>query len=253
MRFRPCIDLHAGKVKQIVGKTLRDDQAPVENFEAERPASWFADLYRRDDLRGGHVIMLGPGNEQAAQEALAAWPDGLQIGGGLDPDTAPGWLDRGAAAVIVTSYVFEDGELSRERLERMAGAVGADRLVLDLSCTRVDGRYFAAENRWQTVTSFELTRSSLASVADCCAELLIHATDFEGRQAGIDADLVDLLGEIAPLPTTYAGGIRRREDIDLIERLGRGRLDYTVGSALDLFGGSGLRYLDLVALHRAPP
>jgi phosphoribosylformimino-5-aminoimidazole carboxamide ribotide isomerase len=251
MRFRPCIDLHGGVVKQIIGSTLRDDADPSINFAADRPARYFAELYRQDGLYGGHVIMLGPGNEAAAAQALAAFPHGLQIGGGVTPDNAPLWLQRGAAGVIVTSYIFHDGRLHAGRLQQMVDAVGTDCLILDLSCRKRDGRYVAMTHRWQTYTDFEINRDNLAWLAASCCEFLIHATAVEGKQGGIDAELVALLGDITPRPTTYAGGIRNIHDITLIQRLGQGRLDYTVGSALDIFGGQGLRYRDLVTLPTA--
>ena len=251
MRFRPCIDLHHGIVKQIVGSTLRDGTDPTTNFEADKPATYFADLYRQDGLYGGHVIMLGPDNEDAATEALAAFPNGLQIGGGMTPKNGPLWLQRGAAGVIVTSYIFEGGRLHHNRLQQMVDAVGAEHLILDLSCGKRDDRYVAMTNRWQTYTDFEISRDNLTLLAASCCEFLIHATTVEGKQQGIDADLVALLGDITPLPTTYAGGIHSMQDITMIRQLGQGRLDYTVGSALDIFGGQGLRYRDLVNLTSA--
>ena len=250
MRFRPCIDLHNGVVKQIVGASLQDGADPQTNFTADQPAAYFADRYRRDGLFGGHVIMLGPGNESAAAEALAAFPGGLQVGGGINPENAAAWLQRGAAGVIVTSYLFHDGKLRRDRLQAMVDAVGASRLVLDLSCRKIDGRYVAMTDRWQTATDLEINAATLADLAPSCCEFLIHATAVEGRQAGIDADLVSLLGRIAPLPVTYAGGISSLADVEQIRELGQDRLDFTVGSALDLFGGTGLRYADLVKLSR---
>ena len=249
MRFRPCIDLHNGVVKQIVGASLQDGADPQTNFATDQPAAWFADRYRRDGLHGGHVIMLGPGNEAAAAAAVAAFPGGLQVGGGINPQNAAAWLQRGAAGVIVTSYLFHDGKLRRDRLQAMVDAVGPSHLILDLSCRQIDGRYVAMTDRWQTATDLEINASTLADLAPSCCEFLIHATAVEGRQAGIDADLVALLGRIAPLPVTYAGGIRSMADVDQIRELGQDRLDFTVGSALDLFGGSGLRYADLVALN----
>ena len=250
MRFRPCIDLHNGVVKQIVGASLQDGADPQTNFTTDQPAAWFADRYRRDGLHGGHVIMLGPGNEAAAAAAVAAFPGGLQVGGGINPHNAAAWLQRGAAGVIVTSYLFHDGKLRRDRLQVMVDAAGASHLILDLSCRQIDGRYVAMTDRWQTATDLEINASTLADLAPSCCEFLIHATAAEGRQAGIDADLVALLGRIAPLPVTYAGGIRSMADVEQVRELGQDRLDFTVGSALDLFGGSGLKYADLVALDR---
>jgi phosphoribosylformimino-5-aminoimidazole carboxamide ribotide isomerase len=253
MRFRPCIDLHQGRVKQIVGATLRDHAEPQTNFSSEEAASHFAACYRRDNLPGGHVIMLGPGNEEAAAAALAAFPGGLQLGGGITIENGPPWLERGAAALIATSHVFREGKLHLERLDALSRAVGRERLVLDLSCAPRQGRYFVATDRWQRLSDFEVCAANLELLAAHCAEFLVHAVEVEGRQQGIDADLAALLGEAAPLPTTYAGGIRNWEDIELLGRLGRGRLDFTVGSSLDLFGGQGLRYAELVAFNQGQP
>lgn len=251
MRFRPCIDLHGGQVKQIVGGSLRDDAAPQTNFSSALPPAYYAELYQRDELEGGHVIMLGPGNETAAAEALEAWPGGLQLGGGINPDNAASWLARGAGGVIATSFVFQHGQLHQRNLERLAEAAGTQRLVLDLSCAPDDaGRYVVATDRWQRRTDFEITAPNLDRLAAYCCEFLIHATQVEGQQQGIDERLVTILGDIAPLPTTYAGGVSRLADVEIIERLGQGRLDYTVGSALDLFGGTGVRYDDLLQRHR---
>ena len=251
MRFRPCIDLHQGQVKQIVGSTLRDGAVPETNFVAEKPPAYFAELYRHDNLHGGHVIMLGPGNEQAATHALATFPGGLQLGGGINANNAADWLDRGAAQVIVTSYAFRDGQLHRDNLQRVVDAAGRERLVLDLSCGLRDGRYVVMTDRWQQATDFEINADNLAFLAESCCEFLVHATDVEGKQQGVDEELVALLGEIAPIPTTYAGGVRSRADIDVIDRLGQGKLDFTVGSALDIFGGTGLNYEEMAAVNGA--
>lgn len=247
-RFRPCIDLHQGQVKQIVGGTLRDDgPGPTENFVSDRPPAWFAERFRDDGLAGGHVIQLGPGNHQAAREALAAWPGGLQIGGGVRDDNAAEWIEVGAAAVIVTSWLFEDGvRFSEQRTRRMCDAVGRERLVIDLSCRRRDGGWVVATNRWQTLTDLELSPATLDRLAPHCAEFLIHAADVEGLCSGIDRELVAWLGDWAGLPVTYAGGAASMEDVRLVEELGKGRVDVTVGSALDLFGGTGVRYDELV-------
>ncbi|BBO88942.1 phosphoribosylformimino-5-aminoimidazole carboxamide ribotide isomerase [Desulfosarcina ovata] len=247
MRFRPCIDLHAGMVKQIVGATLSDDAAghPQTNFQAEKPAAWFADRYRRDHLTGGHVIQLGPGNAEAARAALAGWPGGLQIGGGVNIDNAADWLDAGASHVIVTSWVFHDGRIHMERLRQLTHKIGKTRLVLDLSCRRRDNAYLVATDRWQTFTSEAVTYALMDRLAACCDEFLIHAVDVEGRCAGIETDLVAYLGGWQGLPVTYAGGIASQADIDRIESLGSGNIDFTVGSALDIFGGHGLRYAEL--------
>ncbi|MDF1615708.1 phosphoribosylformimino-5-aminoimidazole carboxamide ribotide isomerase [Desulfurivibrio dismutans] len=252
MKFRPCIDLHEGKVKQIVGSTLSDsDQGSLAtNFVAEQPPSYYAELYRRDKLTGGHVIMLGPGNEAAATDALAAWPGGLQLGGGINAANAGRWLDRGAAAVIVTSYVFRDGQVLEERLRHLVKAVGRERLVLDLSCRQRDGRYLVVTDRWQKFTSMAVDAASLDYFSRFCNEFLIHAVDVEGKCAGVAEDLLELLAAATPLPTTYAGGVATLADLHRIRELGRDRLDATIGSALDIFGGNGVMYRDAVAFNQ---
>lgn len=252
MRFRPCIDLHQGKVKQIVGGTLSDDdnrQVQI-NFEARKSSAWFARLYRRDRLAGGHIIQLGPGNEPAAKAALEAWPGGLQVGGGVNVNNAVQWLEAGAAAIIVTSWVFHDGEVHQERLERLSRLVGPERLVLDLSCRRRSDAYYIVTDRWQTFTRERIEPRLLEHLSRYCAEFLIHAVDVEGRCRGIETPLVELLGNWAQLPVTYAGGIHTIEDIETIGRLGNGHIDFTVGSALDIFGGRGLRYEDLADKYK---
>jgi phosphoribosylformimino-5-aminoimidazole carboxamide ribotide isomerase len=250
MRFRPCIDLHEGRVKQIVGSTLGEDRSEVvTNFETERSPGTFAARYRADNLPGGHVIMLGPGNEASALEALRAFPAGLQIGGGMTPDNAAVYLDAGASHVVVTSYVFTEGRVDRERLRAITEAVGRERLVLDLSCRRRDGAYYIVTDRWQRFTDVAISAGTLADLAGHCAEFLVHAVDVEGMRAGVDLDLIRLLAEASPLPTTYAGGARSLEDLDLIEQVGGGRVDATIGSALDIFGGD-LPYEDVVRWQR---
>jgi phosphoribosylformimino-5-aminoimidazole carboxamide ribotide isomerase len=253
MKFRPCIDLHGGTVKQIVGGTLSDADASAlkTNFVADQPPSYYAAMYRRDRLFGGHVIMLGPGNEEAARQALAAFPGGLQIGGGITATNAKQWLDSGASAVIVTSYVFKDGRIYEERLRELTAAVGRERLVIDLSCRKRDGRYYVVTDRWQKFTATVVDERSLQYFASFCAEFLIHAVDVEGQCAGIAEDIAALLGRYAPIPTTYAGGVRTLADLHRIKELGHNRLDATIGSALDIFGGSGITYAGAVAFNRS--
>lgn len=249
--FRPCIDLHEGKVKQIVGASLGADPGQVRtHFVSERPAAWYAELYRRDGLKGGHVIMLGPGNETAARSALAAYPGGLQIGGGIRLDNAHSWLDAGASHVIVTSWVFHEGRVDWDRLVALVKAIGRQRLVLDLSCRRRGTDYFVVTDRWQKFTQESLGPELLGRLARWCDEFLIHAVDVEGLCQGIDAELVEKLGRWTPIPTTYAGGARSLADLEEVTRLGQGRIDLTIGSALDIFGGTGVRYADVVAFNR---
>lgn len=248
MQLRPCIDLHGGVVKQIVGSTLNDyDPNAVEtNFVAEKPPAWFAALYRADNLTGGHIIKLGPGNDQAAEEALGAWPGGMQLGGGITAENAGLWLDKGASEVIVTSYVFRDGMVDTDRLKKLMVAVGKEKLVLDLSCRKRGDIYYIVTDRWQKFTNVAIGPEVLDRLAQCCCEFLIHAADVEGRCSGIEKPLVENLALWTPIPTTYAGGIRDVADLQLIREVGKGRLDCTVGSALDIFGGKTLIYKDAV-------
>ncbi len=251
MRFRPCIDLHNGKVKQIVGATLADGREPETNFQAKKPAAWYADLYRQDNLPGGHIIQLGPGNTRAAKSALAAWPGGLQIGGGVNADNALEWIDAGAAAVIVTSWVFHDGQIDQQRLARLVSRIGRERLVLDLSCRRRGPDYYIVTDRWQTFTREKVTVDLLDSLAGAAHEFLIHAVDVEGKCRGIERPLVELLGGWGKIPVTYAGGIHAWQDIQRIDAIGKGRLDFTVGSALDIFGGTQLVYQEIAGRYPA--
>ena len=251
-KFRPCIDLHQGKVKQIVGGSLRDDgPGPTENFVSEHSSGWFAERFREDQLGGGHVIKLGPGNDLAAREALAAWPGGLQIGGGINESNAADWLDAGASHVIVTSALFDaEGKFQEETLRSLVGKIGKDKLVIDLSCRATPGGWTVAMNRWQTPTELSVDHATLDRLAPFCDEFLIHAADVEGLCRGIDAGLVAHLGKWGKIPITYAGGAATMADLLLVEEAGLGRVDVTVGSALDLFGGKGLIYKDLAAWNR---
>ena len=236
MKFRPCIDLHQGKVKQIVGGTLNDSGAR-ENFVSSRDAAWYAELYREHSLSGGHIIMLGPGNRDQALGALNAYPGGMQVGGGITPQNAAEFLEAGASHVIVTSYVFRDGRIAEKNLDAMVRSVGRDHLVLDLSCRVRDGEYLIVTDRWQRFTDTPLNADTLFNLGSSCAELLVHAADVEGRQQGIEPGVVELLAKSSLVPSAYAGGIRNMQDIETIKTLGGGKVDFTVGSALDIFGG----------------
>ena len=247
--FRPCIDLHEGKVKQIVGGSLGDSGLRT-NFVSEKPAAWFAELYKRDDLAGGHVIMLGPGNEAQAREALAAFPGGLQIGGGINAQNARGWLDAGASHVIVTSWVFREGRVDEGRLAAMLKAVGKARLVLDLSCRRRGEDYFVVTDRWQKFTELAIAPESLGRLARSCVEFLVHSVEVEGLCRGIDRERVAKLGRWTPIPATYAGGANSLRDLEAATQLGQGKVDLTIGSALDIFGGRGVRYEDCLEFNR---
>ena len=246
MRFRPCIDIHNGKVKQIVGGSLRDsgDQA-AENFVSGQDAAFYAALYRDAGLCGGHVILLNGSNSpyyeatrQQALLALGTYPGGLQIGGGVCPENAEEYLKAGASHVIVTSYVFKDGRISWENLEKMERAAGRERLVLDLSCRKKDDLYYVVTDRWQKFTEVPVTLELLNTLGDHCDEFLVHAVDVEGKARGIETELAELLSGYEKRPVTYAGGVGSMEDLEILRKAGKGRLDVTIGSALDLFGGS---------------
>tara|TARA_B110000503_G_scaffold127531_1_gene197381 strand:- start:3171 stop:4052 length:882 start_codon:yes stop_codon:yes gene_type:complete len=254
-QFRPCIDLHQGKVKQIVGGSLTDSGAQT-NFVSAHGAAYYADLYRQKNLRGGHIIALGPNNQEQVLQALAAYPNALQYGGGVTCDNATDYLRAGASHVIVTSHLFEHGQFSWSRLDAIKAEVGRERLVLDLSCRKTADGWFIATDRWQTITSMQVNQKTLAELASHCAEFLIHSADVEGLQAGIDEPLVSLLGQYCTVPTTYAGGARSLADLDRVKALSEGRIDLTIGSALDIFGGSGVTLDDCIAWntdHNQPP
>lgn len=238
-KFRPCIDLHQGQVKQIVGGSLNDEGAAT-NYVSPYDAAYYSELYKKHQLTGGHVIALGPGNHEQALNALSQWPGGLQFGGGVNADNAQTYLDAGASHVIVTSYLFENGQFSWSRLEKIKSVTGKDRLILDLSCRRTEKGWNIATDRWQTVTELGVTADTLADLSEHCAEFLIHAADVEGLQGGIDQELVSLLGESCTIPVTYAGGARALDDLKLVDHLSNGRVDLTIGSALDIFGGKGV-------------
>ena len=246
MKFRPCIDIHNGKVKQIVGGSLRDegDQAKT-NFASELDAAYYAGMYRKDGLKGGHIILLNPPTSEYYKEtkrqalsALRIYPKGMQVGGGITAENAEEYLQAGASHVIVTSYVFKDGVFHRENLEKLVSVVGKEHLVLDLSCRKKDGNYYVVTNRWQTFTEVKLTQETLNGLAEYCDEFLVHGVDVEGKASGVEIGLVKMLGDWNGLKITYAGGIGSMEDLEKFRKACGGNLDYTIGSALDLFGGT---------------
>lgn len=246
MKFRPCIDIHNGKVKQIVGGSLNDQgNHASENFVADQNGEFFADFYRQKNLSGGHVILLNPAEseyyEQTKQQALSAlraYPGGLQAGGGITPYNAEEFLNAGASHVIVTSYIFESGCLHKDRLKELCSAVGKEHLVLDLSCRKKGESYYIVTDRWQKYTDVCLNEETVQELTQFCDEFLIHGVDVEGKSSGIEEELTALLGKICMIPATYAGGVHNFQDLEKLKKLGRGRIDVTIGSALDLFGGS---------------
>lgn len=256
-KFRPCIDLHDGKVKQIVGSSLSDSGTGLKtNFETDRSSAWFAELYKKDGIKGGHVIMLGKGNEDAAKAALAAYPGGLQVGGGISADNAKEYLDAGASHVIVTSWIFPEGKLDRQRLEALVAITGKEHLVLDLSCKRTNKadetpQWSIATNRWQTLIDIQITAETLKDLARYCDEFLVHAADVEGKQQGMDDDLIRFLAQNSPIKVTYAGGAKSLADLEHCKEISGGKIDLTIGSALDLFGGKGVKYDECVKFNQA--
>lgn len=249
--FRPCIDLHSGKVKQIVGGTLDDsNDSPATNFVSEKPSSWYAELYKKDNLKGGHIIRLGSGNEEASLEALAAYPNGMQIGGGINDENAAKYLSAGATHVIVTSFVFKDGRLNEKNLDKVLQETGKEKLVLDLSCRIKNDKYWIVTDRWQKFTDVELTPQTLQQLAGYCDEFLVHAVDVEGLCRGIDWQLVDLLCN-SSIPTTYAGGASSLNDLIKITEDSNNKIDLTIGSALDIFGGDKISYEEAVKYNNS--
>lgn len=246
MKFRPCIDIHNGKVKQIVGGSLTDQGNQAEiNFASGYEADYYARLYKEDGLKGGHIIMLNPKGSDYYEEtkdqaikALMTYPEGMQIGGGITSENASEYIVQGASHVIVTSYIFEDGEIKWERLRELTKKIGRKHIVIDLSCRKKDDKYYIVTNRWQVFTNVEISHELLDELARYCDEFLIHGVDVEGKSSGIEKALVVLLGKWDKIPITYAGGIGSMEDLKEFEELSGGRLDFTIGSALDLFGGN---------------
>ncbi len=246
MKFRPCIDIHNGQVKQIVGGSLCDTgNRATENFVSNQDAAFFAELYKTRGLTGGHIILLNPVSSEyyektkaQALAALNAYPGGLQIGGGITPANAEEYLDAGASHVIVTSYVFKDGKLHYDRLKEMVNAVSKEKLVLDLSCRKKGNDYYIVTDRWQKYTDVILNRETIEELTAYCDEFLIHAVDVEGKAQGIEEQVAELLGRECEIPVTYAGGVHSFEDLKKLKELGKNNVDVTIGSALDLFGGS---------------
>jgi len=244
MRFRPCIDIHNGRVKQIVGGTL-NEKCAVENFVSDKDASYYAEIYKENKLYGGHIIMLGPGNETQALMALKVFPGGMQIGGGINPTNAFKFLDAGASHVIVTSYIFKDGIFSIDNLKSIKEKVGRDKLVIDLSCRKKNNSYYVVTERWQNFTEFTISKENIKSLEDYCSEFLVHAVDVEGMKEGVDSELIGILADSVSIPVTYAGGVKDYSDITEVYKAGNGRIDLTIGSALDIFGGA-MQFNDVI-------
>ena len=253
MKFRPCIDIHNGQVKQIVGGSLRDQgDCAEENFVSRQDAAFYAELYRSREIRGGHVILLNSvtspyyqATKEQALQALQAYPGGMQAGGGMTDKNAGEFLEAGASHIIVTSYVFKDGKISWENLEKLKKSVGKEHLVLDVSCRKKQGKYYIVTERWQNFTQVPVTEETLRELSEYCDEFLIHGVDSEGKSSGIEKDLVKILAQSDARPMTYAGGVGSFKDLEILRDLGKNRIDVTVGSALDLFGGP-MKFHDVI-------
>ena len=244
MKFRPCIDLHNGSVKQIVGGTLTDQNNPKVNFFSENNSSFFAKMFADYNLQGGHIIKLGANNDKAAKEAIKAWPKGLQIGGGITIDSAKRWLDLGASKVIFTSCIFKKNNLDIKKLKKIVEKVGRENITLDLSCRKKEGKYFVVTDKWQTFTNLEVEKKSLQMLSEFCSEFLIHSVDVEGLMSGIDINLINIVKN-SPIQCVYAGGVHSFEDLDIIKEIGQDKIDVTIGSALDIYGGN-LNFKEIV-------
>lgn len=255
MKFRPCIDIHNGCVKQIVGGSLRDDDDRADNnFVSAQNAAYYAKMYKEDGYSGGHIIILNPQSSEyyekdieQAKSALTEYPGAMQIGGGINADNAERFLDMGASHVIVTSYVFRDGMIDYDRLKKISKVTGSERLVLDLSCRRVGNKYFVVTDRWQKITNEEFSIELIDKLKQYCDEMLVHAVDVEGKSSGVENDVIKILGDVNDIPVTYAGGIHNIEDLVTIKNLGNGKVDFTIGSALDIFGGK-IKYSELKSI-----
>lgn len=245
MKFRPCIDIHNGHVVQIVGSSLKDEgDKAVANFVSEKSSIEYARLYKEKGLSGGHIILLNGKDSEyyeatraEAMRALGEYPGGLQVGGGITDENAKEYIDAGASHIIVTSYVFSDGKICYNNLRRLTQVVSKDKIVLDVSCKEKDGKYYVVTNRWQVFTDVVFDEELLSNLSEYCDEFLVHAVDVEGKKAGINEDIARVL-KTSKIPVTYAGGISTYDDIDKIRSIGEGKIDFTIGTALDIFGGA---------------
>ncbi len=237
MSFRPCIDLYQGAVRQIVGKTLHKKEGPIINFSATKPIEWFVDLYKKDNLTDGHIVLLGDGNCEIALKAIHRWQGSFQVGGQMNEENASFWLDNGAKKIIFTSWIFKKNKIHWDRLERLAKKISPEKIVLDLSCQRFKDNYYIMTEHWENRSKHNLSKLA-EKLADYCSEFLIHATSVEGQKKGIEKKLISTIaGYKKPAKITYAGGIASPQDIEYILKEGKGRLFFTIGSALDIFGG----------------
>lgn len=251
MQFRPCIDIHNGKVKQIVGSTLGGNVQ--ENFVSAKNATYYALLYKKYNIKGGHIILLNGLDDpfyavtkMEAVDALNIYPGGMQVGGGINADNAAEFINAGASHVIVTSYVFKDGKIDYDHLKKLVDAVGRKHIVLDLSAQKYPEGYVIMTDRWQVKSDIVINVALLEELSLYCDEFLVHAVDVEGKNRGIEQNLVKTLADYRGIPVTYAGGISSYEDMKVLRKIGNNRINMTVGSALDLFGGR-LEFKKIVA------
>ena len=253
MKFRPCIDIHNGHVVQIVGSSLRDENDSAQNnFVSEKDSAYYANLYKEHGLSGGHIIILNGKDSEyyeatkaEAVKALQTYKGGMQIGGGITDKNAEEYILAGASHIIVTSYVFSDGKICYNNLNRLNSAVGREHICLDVSCRMRNGKYYVVTDRWQKFTDVVLDENLIVNLSEYCDELLVHAVDVEGRKSGINATIAGIL-EKSPIPVTYAGGISSLDDIAKIRSIGNNKIDFTIGTALNIFGGD----LDLMEVIR---
>lgn len=200
---------------------IRKMDLPEDTYFAESAGTEYYDATKAQALKSTTCL---PGLE-------------CRSAGGITAENAAEYLEEGASHVIVTSYVFQNGQVRYDRLERLKKAVGKEHLVLDLSCRRRENSYYIVTNRWQTFTELRLIPEVLEELSGWCDEFLVHGVDVEGKASGTEEDLVRMLAAWNGLPITYAGGIGSMEDLREFARISGEKLDYTIGSALDLFGG----------------
>ncbi|PVH24623.1 phosphoribosylformimino-5-aminoimidazole carboxamide ribotide isomerase [Sphingobacterium corticibacter] len=247
MNFRPCIDVFKAKVVQLIGTSLfgGDERTIIKHFESEYSPAYYAKLFKEDDLKGGHILSLGSGNNDVVIEALSAFSGGMKYGGGVTAENAHVYLDAGATHVIVNSYVFNNGEINYSNLDSLVKSIGKDKLVLDMSCRKRNGEYYIVTNLWEKFTNVRINKQSLLEISGYCDEIIVHGVDSEGRKQGLESDLVKILAEHTPIKTVYAGGISSISDLNLIKELGNEKIDPCIGTALSIYGGN-LPYQDVV-------
>ncbi len=251
MNFRPCIDVFKGKVVQLIGTSLfgGEEKTIVKHFESEYSPAYYAELFKQDNLKGGHILSLGSGNNDVVIEALKAFNGGMKYGGSVTPENAHVYLDAGATHVIVNSYVFDNGEINLPNLKSLVKSIGKDKLVLDMSCRKKNGDYYIVTNLWEKFTNVILDQKSLQDISKYCDEIIVHGVDSEGRKQGLESDLVRILAQHTPIKTVYAGGISSIADLTMIKALGNEKIDPCIGTALSIYGGN-LSYYEVLEWNK---